>query len=288
FGVISIFSTAGNALLSTIDILMITTLMGNGIVDGVKVDALYYVGIYSTVFFFTTVMLIPYRSILKITSPMIALCWKKRDMKSMESLYKQVTSVLIVLGMLFFIGIWANFDNIVSFMPVQFAKGKYVFLFVSLGRFFDMSTGLNGAITLTSKRYKYDLVFTAFLIVLAVALNYLFIHTYDMGMNGAAIATMISIITYNVLRLIFVKYFFSMQPFTRGNIWVLLLGLACFGLNYILPFFWNRYADMVIRSAIITILFMGPVILFRLSPDVNAFIVKFLKPFGIHLKFLEE
>jgi O-antigen/teichoic acid export membrane protein len=288
FGTISIFSTAGNALLATIDILMITTLMGSGVVDGVKVDALYYVGIYSTVFFFTTVMLIPYRSILKITSPMIALYWKKRDMKSMESLYKQVTSVLLVLGLLLFVGIWANFDNIVSFMPAQFAKGKYVFLFVSLGRFFDMSTGLNGAITLTSKKYRYDLAFTAFLIVLTIVLNYLFIQTYGMGINGAAIATMISVITYNVLRLIFVKYFFRMQPFTKGNAWVLLLGIACFGLNYILPFFWNRYADMAIRSTLITILFMGPVILLKLCPEVNSFLIKFLKPFGIQLKFLED
>jgi O-antigen/teichoic acid export membrane protein len=287
FGLISILSTAGNALITNIDTLMIAALMGGEIVQGVKVGALHYVGIYTTVFFFTSVILIPYRSILKITSPLVAQHWKERNMQAMEALYKQVTSVLMVLGILFFMGVWVNFDNIVSFMPKDFASGKYVFLFVCLGRLFDMTTGLNGVITVTSKKYRYDLIFTGLLIVMTIGLNYLFIRTYDLGINGAAIATMTTLVVYNVLRLFFVRYFFNMQPFTRSNIWVLGIGIACFCLNYFIPFMWNRYIDILFRSSITACLFLGPIVLFKLVPDVNVFVVKFLASLGIRLKFLE-
>jgi len=287
FGLFSILGSAGNALIANVDALMIAALMGGQFINGTKVGGMYFVGIYTTVFFFTTVMLIPYRSILKITSPLVAQFWKERDMKGMEKLYKQVTAVCLVIGTLVFLGIWADFDDIFSFMPKQFSSGKYVFLFLSLGRLFDMATGLNGVITITSKKYKYDLFFTAFLVLFTIGLNYLFIKVYGLGMNGAAIATMITMIAYNVLRLLFVNHFFGIQPFEKSNFWVILLGLACFALNVFLPFMQNVLVDMVVRSVLLGFCFMGPILFFRIAPDVNDFIIKFLKSAGIRWKFLE-
>jgi len=69
-----------------------------------------------------------------------------------------------------------------------------VFLYIALGRLFDMSTGLNGTITITSNKYRYDLIFTLFLIVLTLFTNYFFIKVAGMGMDGAAFATMITMI----------------------------------------------------------------------------------------------
>lgn len=287
FGFISILGSAGNSLIANIDSLMIAGLMGGQIINGKLVDGMYYVGIYSTVFFFTTVMLIPYRSILKIASPLVAENWKKRDMTAMEKLYKQSTAVLLVLGIWVFLGIWSNFDNVFSFMPPQFASGKYVFLYLSLGRLFDMSTSLNGTITITSKKYKYDLFFTFFLIAFTMIANYVFIRVYGMGMNGAAIATSMTMILFNILRLLFVQHFFKIQPFVINNLWVLLIGVGTFFLNSFLPVMGNVYSDMLIRSVLITAVFLGPVLYFKLTPEMNGFAVKYLKTIGVRLSFLE-
>jgi O-antigen/teichoic acid export membrane protein len=287
YGLFSILGSAGNALISNIDVIMIATLVGTQYVNGVKEGSMFFVGIYTTVFFFTTVMLIPYRSILKITSPLVALYWKERNMGEMARLYKRVTSVCMVVGTLVFLGIWSDFEDIFSFMPKQFALGKYVFLYLSLGRLFDMATGLNGVITMTSKKYRYDLIFTICLVIGTIGMNYLFIKVYGMGMNGAALATCITIVVYNVLRLIFVKYFFGIQPFEKSTIWVVLLGVGCFVLNSFLPFIWNVYADLFFRSVLITLLFMGPILIFKIVPDLNVFAIRFLKPLGIRMKFLE-
>ena len=288
YGLYSILASSGNALITNVDALMIAALMGDQLVHGTKVGGMYFVGIYTTVFFFTTVMLIPYRSILKITSPLVAQYWKERNMKAMEKLYKQVTAVCLVIGTVVFLGVWADFDDIFSFMPRQFSSGKYVFLFLSLGRLFDMAAGLNGVITYTSRKYKYDLILTLLLVVLTIGLNYIFIRILDMGMNGAAIATSISIVVYNLLKLFLVKKFFRIQPFERSNIWVLMIGGICFALNSFIPFLGNIYLDMLVRSVVIGTLFMGSILFFRIAPDVNDFVIKLLKTFGIRLRFLEE
>ncbi|MFI5151025.1 MAG: lipopolysaccharide biosynthesis protein [Bacteroidia bacterium] len=287
FGFISILGSAGNSLIANIDGLMISGLMGGQLVNGKVVSGLYYEGIYSTVFFFTTVMLIPYRSILKIASPLVAECWKKKDMKGMQKLYQQSTAVLLVLGIWVFLGIWCNFDSVFSFMPPQFASGKYVFLFLSIGRLCDMSTSLNGTITITSKKYKYDLIFTFFLIGVTIATNYLFIKVYGMGMNGAAIATSFTIVAFNMLRLLFVRYFFRMQPFVMSNLWVLLIGVTTFFLNSLLPKIGNVYSDMMVRSVLVTLVFLFPILYFKLTPEVNGFAVRYLKAVGIRIRFLE-
>ena len=63
FGLFAILSSAGNSIISNIDGLMIASLLKNG---------LYYTGIYTTVFFISTIIFIPYRSIIKITSPLVS------------------------------------------------------------------------------------------------------------------------------------------------------------------------------------------------------------------------
>lgn len=108
-----------------------------------------------------------------------------------------------------------------------------------------------------------------------------------MGMNGAALATSLTIVAYNILRLAFVKHFFGIQPFEKSSFRILLLGAACFTGNYFLPYMGNVFADLIIRSVLITICFMGPVLLFKIAPELNTFAIKFLRPLGLRLKFLE-
>ncbi len=267
FGLFSILSNTGNTFIANVDALMIASLVKDG---------LYFTGIYTTVFFISTVMLIPYRSMLKVTSTLVSNYWKDRDMVKMEALYKKVTISNMLIGGFIFLILWINIDGLFSFMPKEYASGKYVFLFIGLGRLFDMTTGLNGIITVTSNKFKYDLIFTALLVVLTVVLNYLFIRTFDLGMNGAAVAAMITLFIYNILRLIFVQYSFKMQPFTLKCLWVLLLGIFCLGIDYLIPKQANVILDGLVRSVPIVVVYGTAALYFKLSSDVNDFLYKIL------------
>lgn len=60
-------------------------------------------------------------------------------------------------------------------------------------------------ILITSKRYRYDFTFSILLVGLTVATNAALIPS--LGMNGAAIATMITVVVYNLIRMAFVWKF---------------------------------------------------------------------------------
>lgn len=263
FGLFAILSTAGNSIISNIDGLMIAALLKNG---------LYYTGIYTTVFFMSTVILIPYRSVLKIASPLVSTYWKNNDLKNMEILYKKVTTNNMIVGGLIFLVLWINIDNILSFLPGEYASGKYVFLYICLGRLFDMVAGLNAVITVTSKKYRYDLLFTGFLVLLTIASNYSFIVIFNMGIEGTAIASMLTLVIYNLCRLGFVSYNFKMQPFTVNCLWILLLGIFCLAINYVIPQQKNIYIDGICRTVPLVVIFGSATLYFKLSTDINDFL----------------
>ena len=63
--------------------------------------------------------------------------------------------------------------------------------YIALAQIFNGLTGVNGAIIINSKYYKYELITNIFLVFITLITNYFFIKIY--GIEGAAIATAISI-----------------------------------------------------------------------------------------------
>jgi O-antigen/teichoic acid export membrane protein len=264
FGLYAIVGNMSYILMNNIDALMVASIAG-----------MKETGIYTTVFFIATIMLIPYRSLARVASPIVAQYWKNREMKKMDELYKKFTLVTLLLGCFLFLLIWINIDTIFSFMPGEYAKGKYVFLFLGLGRLVDMATGLNGIILVNSKKFRYDLLFTALLVAMMVGLNLAFIPRY--GITGAAFATMLAIAALNLIRIVFIQQAFGIQPFDKKCLWVMVIASCSFLITYFIPFLFNIYVDFLLRSAVLTLLFMGPALYFRISPEINEYAGSFQK-----------
>jgi O-antigen/teichoic acid export membrane protein len=270
YGFYTILSALGGQILGIIDALMVAAKLN-----------LAQEGIYGTVFLMTTVMMLPYRSILKITHPLLARFWKERNLDSMAELYRKTTLTDMVAGGFFFLLLWLNIFSIFRFMPGEYYSAKYVFLLLAIARYVDMATGINGLIIITSKKFRFDLWCMLFLIVTTIALNWILIPRYNI--LGSAIATLISISLYNILRVIFVQYFYKMQPFSINCLWVLLITLAVWGIASLLPDLHNKYVDMALKSAVVTVLYCTPIVLFKLSDDVNGLLysytkIKYFKP----------
>jgi len=270
FGLFAILGNMSYILMNNIDALMVASMLG-----------LSDTGVYTTVFFIATVMLIPYRSLARVASPLVAQFWKNREMQKLHDLYKKVTLMNMIAGCFLFLGLWVNIDNIFHFIPKEYYSGKYVFLFLGLGRLFDMATGINGIILVTSKKYRYDLLFTILLIGVMIVLNLLFIPKY--GIEGAAFATMLSIITLNTLRITYIWSVFGMQPFDLKSAWVILIGIFTLGVIYFIPPILNVYADMIIRSLICLLLYAVPILWLKLSDEVNENAAKIFKMVGIKI-----
>lgn len=264
YGVFTILSTLGGGMLVNIDSLMIASKL-----------SLAQAGIYTTIFLITAALTFPYRSIQKITYPLVGRFWKNHDMKAVEDLYQKTTLVMMIIGGAITLLMWGNINSIFRFIPPEYSLARYSFFLLCIGRYADMITGLNGIITITSKKYKYDLYFLLFLVILTIVLNIIFIPMY--GITGAALAAMASLVIYNLLRVLFVWYNFRMQPFTRNCLWVLLITVGTFIIVHFIPFVINKYISICINSAVVITVYMGFILYFKFSPEINNMAYKYTR-----------
>jgi len=100
------------------------------------------------------------------------------------------------------------------------------------------------------------------------SLNYLLIPPF--GILGAAIGTGTAVVVYNLLKVIYVWIRFSMQPFEQRIIYVLATGAITLLVIFQLPILFNIYADIIIRSVLVTAIYLGPVVVFKISEEFNA------------------
>ncbi len=256
YGTFTILSVVGSGILVNVDSLMIASKL-----------SLAQAGIYTTIFLIATGLTLPYRSIQKITYPLVGRFWKNREMKAVADLYSKTTLVMMIIGGGLILLLWGNIDSIFRFIPKEYSVGRYSFYLLCFAKYIDMIAGLNGIITITSKKYKYDLYFLLLLVILTVILNLVFIPLY--GITGAALAAMISLVFYNFLRLAFVWYNFKMQPFTLNCLWILLITIGTLGIVHFIPFMYNKYVSICINSVVTGVIYLGLILLFRFSPEIN-------------------
>lgn len=262
YGLFSLFNNLSAMLISSIDSLMVA-----GMID------LGAAGVYTTMVFITSVLLIPYRSMLKVSGPIVAKYWKGRDMDGMQDIYKKATATNMTIGGLIFLLIWVNLDSIFMLMPGDYEAGRYVFLLLGMGKLFDMASGLNGTILLTSKKYRYDLMFTIGLMAVAVITNLILIPI--LGMNGAALASMFSMIAFNLVRIIFIRIHFRLQPFEWRQLTVPILLTGIMMISGLIDQIANLIVDVLLRSSVVALLFIIPVYLLHISDDINAMLIKY-------------
>lgn len=253
YGVISGF--AGMVILN-IDKIMIESILD-----------LSATGIYTTTFFFAQLISMPSRSLLKISSAIIAEAWKKRDILTIKSIYYKSSLNLFIIGILLFIGIWGNINNVFQILPVQYEAGKYVILFIGLAFLFDMASGASAQILASSRYYRVQTIFMTILVFVVITSNYLLIPQY--GITGAALASALSKLMYNLMRYIFLLVKFKMQIYNSKFLIVLIIASLSYFAGYVIPEFSNYILDIIVRSAVISVIFGGLILMTKVSEDIN-------------------
>jgi O-antigen/teichoic acid export membrane protein len=160
-------------------------------------------------------------------------------------------------------------------MPAEYAVAKYVILFMGIGYLVDLATGANGAIIGTSIYYRYDTLFMVLLVVFTFLTNLMLIPRY--GLVGSGIASCLTYVLFNVLRLVFIRIKFNMQPYSIAFIKVLVIGAIAYGVAFLIPVTGMHYLDILLRGTIICILYGVLIVRFEVSPEVSVLATKALK-----------
>lgn len=265
-GFYSILAGGAGAIVNTIDAIMVNWKLGEE-----------KTGIYTIALQFGTIILIPARSLYRIMSSIVAEAFKKNDVEEIKTLYKKSCNSQLAIGLLLFIGIYANIDNIMHLIPKEYASGKNVILILSLGYLAEMATGINQVIIANSKYFRYDAFFVFSVVGIIIIANYIFIPLY--GIAGSAIATALSALFLNVLRFSLLYNKFGMQPYDTRTIKLIIIAIVSFLPGYFLPELYNFILDTAVRSTIVGGIFVLLIYKTGTTPEINNKIKKNLKHF---------
>jgi O-antigen/teichoic acid export membrane protein len=233
------------------------------------------IGIYSVMFYFGSMVLVPGRSLVRISGAVISELFKHDDLCEINKVYKKSINTLATVGVFLFILIWGNINNILHILNPEYAQGKYVILFIGLAHLFQMFAGTSGEIISFGKYYRQFAVIIFILILCIIGFNILFLPIF--GIVGAGIAFAISFFIYLLIRFFYVKIKYGYQPYDAKFFTIISIGAITYFVSLLIPEFNNFVIDLIIRTIILSLLFFAPVYYLKLCDEMNLIIDKVFK-----------
>ncbi|MDC9723219.1 MAG: oligosaccharide flippase family protein [Urechidicola sp.] len=255
--------SAGTILLE-IDKFMIPQL------ENIAEVAYYSVGIY-----IASVVAIPSRAMHQITYPITAKDLNDGNLEGVEKLYKQSSINLLIAGGLLFLIINLNIVDMYRIIDKpQYAVGVWIVLMISVSELYKLALGTNGAILTNSKYYKMFFYFSIGMAFCVIVLNRYLIDL--IGINGAALATLITILLFSTIKIIYIQSKLKMQPFSAKTGLILGLIVLLGSTFYFVNFSFHPIVNILLKSTLISIIYGIIVIRMKLSSDVNELLNKLL------------
>ena len=232
------------------------------------------VAYYSVAVFIASVIEFPGRAMFQIISPMVAKALNENDKERLTSLLKKSANNLLLGAGLLFLLINLNLVDFYQWVNLDgYDKALDVVFIVSLGKLSTMSMGCLNNIITNSKYYTYVFWFSIVSAVLAVVLNLYFIN--EMGIIGAAYATLIVIVLINIAKILLIQFTFKINPFSNKTFIALGIILLLYILIPLIALDLSPFLSLVIRSLVIVILFLTFSRVFKLTGELQNVINKF-------------
>jgi O-antigen/teichoic acid export membrane protein len=210
---------------------------------------------------------LPGRSVSKISIPFLAEAWKKDDLATIDYLYSRSSIGQYTVGLLIFIGLMVNMDNIFRLLPDAYSGSGAVIILIGLGYLVSVSAGVNSVLLSTSSLYRFQTWLMLVLIGLFVITNVIFIPL--LGITGAALAAMVSNIIYSLLGVLLTGRRFGLWPYSMTHLKITLLGLTAMIAGYLIPQL-SLVPDILLRSLLVTLIFAAGVWYWKLSDDFTG------------------
>lgn len=282
YNLFSILNDISSQLATRLDAVMVGSMIVNPAI------AMVQTGIYTSVMFMTNAMNIPATSILRVSNPLVAQHMANNELSETSALYKKTSITLLIIGLATFFVLWFTFTDIFSLTKYseQMVIGKYVFLYLAISKLFDMITSINSFILIYSSHFRMNLVFVIVLGILNIILNIALIPIY--GMEGAAIASLISLVSFNFLKLFWINIKLHIHPFSTDTLKVLAIGAFTFLVLFFLPaekYVASNYLNLGLKGMVIggTVLltFALPIYFLNISKEINGLVNKFLNKINL-------
>jgi len=227
---------------------------------------------YSICAYIASVIIIPSRSMHQITYPLTAKLINEKGFKELKGLYQKSSLNLFIISGLLFVLIVCNMHQLFEFIPDDYELYIEVVILIGCAKLFDNFLGNSNAILFNSDYYRWVLYIGIGMVILTCVLNLICIPI--LGLTGAAIATFVAVCCYNLSKLWIINAKFSMHPFSKSTLFVMMQILLFIMVFYFWDFEYHPIVNIMFKSFLIGVGYVGLLYLCKVSPDINAVIKK--------------
>ncbi|WP_369047575.1 lipopolysaccharide biosynthesis protein [Tenacibaculum sp. UWU-22] len=242
---------------------------------------------YTVAVFIGSFVEAPSRAMSQILQPLTSKTLNENNHVEVESLYKKSSINLLVIGGLFFLLVNCGVHELFKLMPEKgYAGGELVVLMISLAKLYTMVLGNNGAIINNSKFYRFALPLSLGMALMVYFLNKLFYFKLELGTNGLAFATLLTIFIFNTIKIWLVKDKFSITPFTKKSWQMLAIIVALFFAFY----FWNfpftsiklfkiplgPVFNIALKSVLIVVIYLFLIVKLNISQQITNLVKRYI------------
>ena len=249
------------------------------LIASVLENAMVQVAIYSFSQNMAAIIQAPQRGIVAASMAPLSKAWKEKDLSTIGRIYQRSSINQLLFAFALFGLILLNFTDAIATFRLESAyiNGLTVFFLLGLTRLVDMGTGVNSQIIVTSPGWRFEFYSGIILLLSMLPLSYLLTKEY--GIVGTAVAQLIAIVLYNMIRILFLFVKFRLQPFSRNTVKTVLLAICSVLLVRFLFIEQSGWVSLFARSTLFIVLYITGVWTMRLSPDLEPVWKSLLKRF---------
>jgi O-antigen/teichoic acid export membrane protein len=218
---------------------------------------------------------IPYKPLANLLMPFLYAAWRDKDYNKLNDINQQSSINLTALGCLLIILMIANTTNLLHYLPEVYTRFKWPLIIIGFSRILDYTTGVSTEILATAPNHK-NLIYYTLISFIASLISYVVLipHLHEVG---AAIAFSIGYIAFNTCKYIDLYKNYKLQPLQLKSIYCIILAIAIIGLQQLIPNLAHPILDLIIRSTILSIVFIAIIFKLHWVPLLNEFGHKYLR-----------
>jgi len=250
----------------------VTILVHRGILEVDKMfvaamNGLGAAGIYSVTSLMASVIAMPINAIGNISMSFISEAFKANDFVKVNEIFNKASLNQFIASSLLFLLIWHNADNFFSFMPDEYKDGKIIILLIGASKIIDSICANSNTIILMSNFYSFMMFSGSLILLVLILANLFFINL--MGISGAAVAILVSVLLHDIVKVGFVWYKLQIHPFNRNLLKAAIIFVVCFLIFEWIPELINPVPDIILRSSAICVIFISSILVFNVSEDIT-------------------
>ncbi|WP_309607988.1 hypothetical protein [Flavobacterium sp.] len=221
---------------------------------------------------------VPATGIFTLYAPIISNYLKTENYTELNMKYKEVSKLLFFIGAILYSCIFLGIENLFMLLPTHenLIASIPVILILGFNVLVNMGTGFNGEIITYSKYYKFNLIAILLLVILNISLNLLFILYFKLGIEAVAVASLLSMVVFNLAKLLFVYKKFKLFPFDKSYLKLVVISSSILILIYFLPNFNSILLNLIYKITLCVFLNIIIVYKLKLIYQINFWINKII------------